>query len=172
MTARVEIDPKDMGHLLYVLGELPRRVGIKHLRIALNAWGGVVRDKARARVLKRTKLLSKSLTVKVKIPDASHNVAHHGKPAYVIVGAKRGASGILARIRGKSKVVGIKRANKIVGLGGKTRVIRPSRYAHLVEKKQAFIAPAQAAGANEGMTKLAAKLKQGIESEARALANK
>lgn len=172
MTSRVELDPKDYRHLLYVLRELPRRVGIKVLRIALNAWGGVVRDRARQTVLRATKSLYRALSVKVKIPDASYNVEHHGKPAYVIVGAKRQAVGPVIVRKGKRKSIGLKRATKIVLGGGKVRANRPSRYAHLVERKRAFIGPAQRTGEQAGMEKLKDKLRTGIESEARALANR
>ena len=164
---RVELDSRDYAHLLLVLKELPQRVALKHTRIALSAWGGVVKAKAVQAVPTDTKSLQKALVVKV--PNLK-KLADRGKPAYVLVGARRRAVAT-ARIKGVRKLVGTKRAASIMLRGGTTRVVRPSRYAHLAEKHKAFITPAQATGAREGMAKLTTKLREGIESEARALAN-
>ena len=146
---------------LFAFRELPRRVHFKHLRIALNAGGGIIRDRAATFARRDTGLLAKSLGVKVKIPDASFNVAHHGKPAYAVIGPKR-KSGRFMRLNSKGLLKGFgsaqkglvaerKRLNekvktlnplkreraavKNVGLMFPDAVYRnPSRYAHLVEK--------------------------------------
>lgn len=197
-TARIELDPKDYAHLLFVLGELPRRVGFKHLRIALSAWGGVVKNVAKGLARVDTGLLKKSISVKPPvIPDASYNPDHHGRPAYVIVGPRR-RSGRMLRKSEAGRLIGYGKAQKALVAERKrlkdegtlaplqrertavrnalaafsaARYRNPSRYAHLVERRHPFIGPATIAGATEGMAKLKAKLKQGIETEARALAN-
>jgi hypothetical protein len=136
------------------------------MRIALNAWGGIVRDEARLNVLEETRLLKRSLSVKVVVPDASYNKAHHGKPARVMVGPDRKSVRAFLSRPGRDKVLSDKKATAHVLAGGKVRVRKPSRYAHLVEKKHPFIAPAAAVGAREGFDKLARKLKDGLEQEA------
>lgn len=144
---------------LSALNELPRRLRFKHFRIALNAGGGIVSRAAKGYARRRTGLLAKSIGVKVTIPDASHNKAHHGKPAYVIIGPKR-KSGRMMRLNKSSKLVGFGAAQKalaerrkeLAGFGiaplareksavalakaahAEAVYINPTRYAHLVEK--------------------------------------
>ena len=167
----IVFDQASAKKLAHNLTELPRRVAIKHLRIGLNAWGGVVRDEARRRVRKATKLLDKSLSVKVTIPDASRNAAHHGKPARAMVGANRKVKRPVVRKRGGGfRAITEKRAANIRADGGNVnRYQKPSRYAHLVEAKTPFIAPAQEAGATAGFQKMATKIEQGLAAEAAAL---
>ena len=171
----IVFDRRTMEKLRLNLEQLPRRVRIKHLRIGLNAWGGVVKAKAVARAPVETGLLKKSIIVKVTIPDASFDVQHHGKPARVIVGPSRNVVAPFIRKGGKTRKLGLTRATKLVLGGTKVRVRKPSRYAHLVEKgtkrskARPFIAPAQRAGERQGMEKLAAKLRDGIAAEVAAL---
>jgi hypothetical protein len=155
-----------------VLRELPKRVIIKHVRIGLNAWGGLVRDKARQDVPEETGLLGKALAVKVTIPDASRNAAHHGKPARVIVGASRKVQRAVGRIGSRKRALTAKRINRLQAAGASIRVRKPSRYAHFAEKHKPFIAPAQRAGETAGMEKLRQKLDQGLTIEAATLAIK
>lgn len=155
---------------LRAFDELPRRVRFKHLRIALNAGGGLIRDRAKAIVRRDSGLLSKSLGVKVSIPDASFNKAHHGKPAYAVIGPKR-KSGRMMRVNRKGKLQGFGAAQKELvaerkrlakdgklsplkrELVAKKAVLKkhadaiyrnPSRYAHLVEKGHGGPRPAKA----------------------------
>src|SRR5688572_15201680 len=72
------------------LQEVPRRTYHLHLRKALNKAGGMLRNAASNFARVDTGLLKKSLKVKVKIPAASFNAAHHGKPAYAVIGPGRG----------------------------------------------------------------------------------
>jgi hypothetical protein len=69
--------------------DLPRAIRNRHMRIAMNAGAGVIRDTAVANAPKQSGLLKKSLKVKVRVPDASYNVAHHGRPAYAVIGPVR-----------------------------------------------------------------------------------
>lgn len=168
-----------MSNIIHVAGvpqalaafrELPRRVGIKHLRIGLNAAGGLIRDRARALAPKESGLLKRSLAVKVKIPAASYNSAHHSKPAYAIIGPKRNFVRAVAKtskgFRTKG-AAGIAKAH----LSGKTVTLRrPSRYAHLAEKHQSFINAAERQVASAAVSKMAAKLKAGFAQESAALA--
>ncbi len=179
MNGKLEIDMGSYRQLMHNLSELPRRVGLKVFRIALNAWGGVVRDVAKSMARKETGLLKKSLIVKAKIPDASYNVKHHGKPAYVIVGPSRHVVGpVVIGAGGRANLLTIRKATKFVLGGGKVLTRRPSRYAHLIErghggpwkaKAYPFIGPAQRVGASAGMNAFFDKMKQGIEREANAL---
>lgn len=190
---RVAIHPVSLRQLLSNLTQLPRRVGLKTFRIALNAWGGVVRDKAKSLARRQSGLLQRSLKVKVKIPDASYNAKHHGKPAYVLVGPDRNVVGPVSR----GRLFGIRKATKFVLGGGRVQTRRPSRYAHLIERgtkshaikitrgplagqtiqhhgtqAHPFIGPAQRHGNTVGMVKFQQKLREGIEKEAAALARK
>jgi hypothetical protein len=160
------------------LAELPRRVGLRVFRIAFNAWGGVVKADAIAHVKKISGFLSRSLTVKIKIPDASYNVNHHGRPAYGMVGPNRRAVKAQARIDGKDKFLSVRKATKRVLSGGKVRAYKPSRYAHFVERGIAgkahtppnpFIAMAEKTGETRGMAAFANKLATGIAAEAAKL---
>jgi HK97 gp10 family phage protein len=114
--------------------DLPRAIRNRNLRIAMNAGGGVIRDAAVANAPKETGLLKKSLKIKVRVPDASYNVAHHGRPAYAVIGPSRYVVGPTIRKGNKPKLLTIRRAVKHVLGGGRVQTRSPSRYAHLVEK--------------------------------------
>lgn len=150
---KLEIDQRSVAHFTTAMRELPRRVAIFTVRVALNAWGGVVRDKAVPLARRQTGMLAKSLGVKVKIPDASFNKAHHGKPAYVLVGPKRRSGRMLRKdnlkgfgaaqrelvatrklLAGKGKPLERERlAVRLVKSTYDAVYRNPSRYAHLVE---------------------------------------
>ena len=166
MTQAVVIKQADVQKLIAALTQVSRGVATKHLRIGLNAWGGLVREVARENALRDTSLLIKSLSVKVIIPAASRNAAHHGKPARVMVCPDRNAVRASFIRKGVVKLLTDRKATKAVLSGAKVRVRKPSRYAHLVERKEPFIAPATAAGAGPGFDKLATKLREGLEQEA------
>lgn len=154
--AALEFDPRSLAHIGMAMRELPRRVGIRVVRVALNAWGGIVRDKAAQLARRQSGLLAKSPGVKVTIPDASYNSAHHGKPAYVLVGPKRKSGKMLRKesLRGygaaqrelKARRLELKKDGTLKPLEREKAAVRfvlasfkdaiyrnPSRYAHLVE---------------------------------------
>jgi hypothetical protein len=118
---------------IHAMRELPRRVRIRHLRIALNAGGGVLKSAATSLVPTQFGVLKKSLGVKVTIPDASYNAAHHGRPAYVVVGPRRRFARAFVSSKSGPKLLSDKKALKRVLGGGKVNARVPSRYAHLVE---------------------------------------
>lgn len=117
---------------MHAMRHIPRQVQFRHLRIAMNAGGGIMKRSAEGYVPTETKLLKKALAVKVKIPDASYNRAHHGKPAYVVIGPRRNF--VRASVRaasGKSRLLSDKKAFSRVMGGGRVSVRNPARYAHL-----------------------------------------
>lgn len=184
---------------LHAFSELPRRVGLRHLRIALSAGAGVVRDRYASIAPKKNRLLSKSIGIKVAIPDASFNKAHHGKPAYAVVGVKRRAGKFL-RVNKQGKLKGYGAAQKALNAERKrlaagklltplqreiaaTKTVAkqfgdgmyktPSRYAHLAgpgREGAAVLAAAVVQTRAQAQQRIADKLAQGIETERRALA--
>lgn len=176
MVTRIKIDDRTYRQLMHNLQTLPKKMRTKHLRIAMNAWGGVVKRKMQDLAPKETGLLRQSITVKVRIPDASFNEKHHGKPAYGLVGPSRRLVRAVARtskgFRSKS-AAGIAKAH----LAGRVvQVRRPSRYAHLVDRgtrkgvrATGFIRRAQNYGAGVGMQALFNKLRDGFTQEVAAL---
>lgn len=144
---------------LHALRELPRRVHNKHVRIGMNKGAGILRDAARRFARFDTGTLQKSLSIKVKVPDASYNVAHHGKPAYAVIGPARGKAKYFrrtaaGRLRGHSGANRDFKATvkelRSAGVGGRAigaaarrfasekhsnaSLRNPSRYAHIVER--------------------------------------
>lgn len=127
--------------------ELPRSLRIRHMRIALNAAGGVLRDAAVANTPKESGLLRKAMKVKVSVPEASFNIAHWKRPSYALVGASRNVTGI-QRFRASGRKGSFRMMRTFVrgprearqeffaktGLAVATTLRRPSRYAHLVER--------------------------------------
>jgi hypothetical protein len=128
----MKIELKGVKQAMKALEELPRRIAHKHLRIALNAGGGILKRTAESQVPASTGLLKKSLGVKVKIPDASFNIKHHGKAAYVVIGPRRNFVRASANKNGKTALLSDKKALKRVLGGGKVKTRNPARYAHLV----------------------------------------
>jgi HK97 gp10 family phage protein len=160
MTLTMQI--RGMREAQRALQEVPRRTYHLHLRKAMNKAGGMLRNAASNFARVDTGLLKKSIKVKVKIPDASFNKAHHGKPAYAVIGPGRGfgAGGRFMRRTASGRTVSHGKANRAFletvklarGAGGGARESaraakeftgrkysdatfrNPSRYAHLVEK--------------------------------------
>lgn len=166
------VDPHSVKQFSANCSKVSRGVRLLHTRIALNAWGGVVRDVAKSHAPRRSGFLSRSLLVKVTIPDASRDVRHHGKPARVQVGPdRRAVRPRLYQPRGPFKLVSVRKATRIVLAGGRIEPYKPSRYAHLAGpgRKQRFMALAQAAGETRGMAKLTEKLTTGIAQEVASL---
>lgn len=146
------------------LAQLPRRVAHRHLRIALNAAGGTIRDSAKTLAPRESGTLRQSLRVKVKIPDASFDVRHHGKPAYAVIGPARGFSKQVTKRAGRHRIIG-----KRTKLGSKPQTRRPSRYAHFAEKHQSFIGAASKTAGPAATARAAEKLAKAFETEANLL---
>lgn len=177
------------------LRTLPRKMRFKHMRIALNAGGGVLRDAAKAKVRHVSGALKASLKVKVKIPEASHNPAHRQKPAYIVVGPGRRSQKFFKPGPGwRNDTKATKTYKRVykdnIGLGVNslqavregirfTRLIHhgvkvrfPARYAHLVEKgtkrtrKFPFLERAIRTHGALAQLKIIQKLQQALVSEA------
>jgi hypothetical protein len=133
------------------LREVPRRVQLRHVRIGLSKGAGMLRDAAAGMAPKDTGILKRSMKVKVKVPDASFNKAHHSKPAYAVIGAARIKSPY-RRKTSSGRMIGHGAANKefraTLKADGSIRRSRahvesifsnaiyrsPSRYSHLAER--------------------------------------
>jgi hypothetical protein len=165
------LNQKDVAYVTKALGLLPRRVGLLHLRKALSAWGGQVKNAAEAGAPRATGALSKGIGVSVKIPDASYDVKHHGKPARVIVGPKRRFGKIATQKELKSgrlskrRIKGGKYTFKAIQGAKVFSYIPISRYAHF--NKQYMVAAGQV-GAMQTQIVMQ-KLTQGVAQEAAKL---
>lgn len=71
---------------LKAFAEMPKRIRRKHVSIALNAGGGIIRDRAVPLARRQSGLLAKSLSVKV---PSQAKLEKEGKPAYALIGPKR-----------------------------------------------------------------------------------
>lgn len=150
----------------------PKGIRNKHLRIALSAAAGAIRDAAVPLARRQTGLLAKSLGIKV--PNVSQ-ADRSGKPVSAVIGARRRFVGPAITIGGITKLLSTRKATKRVVAGGKVQVRRPSRYSHLVEKGHRgphpapaypFLGPAaRSAGAAAGQRAME-KLTQGVQEEA------
>ena len=149
------------------LAQLPRKVAFKHLRIALSAAGGTIKQGLMAAVQSNTGLLRKSQTVKKPvIPDASWDIKHHGKPAYVMIGTKRH----VIKYRGKKhKLLSTKKARDQFRSGKKPPAQIPSYYVFKAEKKSHFIERTARGAGPQAIARAAQKLAAAFETEAAAL---
>jgi hypothetical protein len=190
------LDDRDVAYVMHALRVLPRKVAQKHLRIGLNAWGGQVSNLLKIVAPKETGLLRKSFGVKVKIPDTSYNVAHHGRPAYCLVGPRRHTGRMLRRtargrlvgfslaqkeLRVQRTAAGVKALRPLARERAAVRLTKslmpgsyyrnPSRYAHLAERKRGYMKRVEHVGRRLGQTAFVHKVQQGIAQEATALAS-
>lgn len=155
---------------LHNMRELPRGVQIRQLRIALNAAGGILKRYAAASAPKETGLLKQSIVVKVIIPDASKNTAHHGKPARVIIGPSRKVKRPVHRGAKGLRAITEKRAANLRHQGKAVDKYRkPSRYAHLAHRKTPYLTTAVNIAGAAAMHKASQKLREGVEIERRKL---
>jgi hypothetical protein len=166
------LNQRDVAYVTKALALLPRRVGLLHLRKALSAWGGQVKNTASSLAPRATGTLSKSIGVAVKIPDASYDVKHHGKPARVIVGPKRRFGRIATQKELKSGRLGKRRIKsgrytfKAIQGAKVFSYIPASRYAHFDKR---YMVAAGQVGAMQAQTTIMQKLTQGVAQEAAKL---
>lgn len=146
-------------------------VRIRWMRQALNAAMGVVKRSvvAQLRQHQDTGLLAKSQRVKVAIPASSKNPSVRDRPAWGLVGAGKGLAGIVTK-RGKAKILTSKAKATAKSAGTKTKFA--SRYSHFPEKKHRDLAHAASSVGAQANQKFAAKIAQGIKTEAARLASK
>ena len=170
MTA-IRLDPVTLRRTLETVTQLPFQMRAKYLREALNAGGGTLRNFATSMAPRETKTLIKSIKVKVVIPDTSHNRAHHGKPAYIVVGPKRRHGRMAIYSRGKLRAKSQQGAEKERLLKDKKIYLRvPSRYAHLAGpgRKSTFLQRASQLGGGMVMTRIQHKLTQAVNNFAQS----
>jgi hypothetical protein len=157
---------------LRAFDQFPRAIRNKHLRIALSAAAGTIRDAAVPLARRQTGLLAKSLGVKLPSIGASIKA---GKPISAVVGARRRFIGPAAIIGGKTKLLSLRKATKRVLSGGTVQTRRPSRYSHLIEKGHGgpraaraypFLEPAARSAGPAAGAKAMQKLQQGVQEEA------
>lgn len=146
---------------LAAFSELPMTVQNKGMRIGLNAAGGVLSDAAVANAPKESGLLRRSLKVKVKIPNASYNRAHHGRPAYAIVGPTRRLVQAVAITNKGARTKSAKGIAKAHAAGRTIQIRRPARYAHLAGpgRKGRFLHQAVASHGGAALDKMVGKLR-------------
>lgn len=178
--------------------QLPRKVRQRHMRIALSAGGGEIKNAYVAIAHRETGLMAKSVAVKVRIPDASFNRRHHGKPAYAMIGVKRKAGRMMrlnkrgalkgfgaaqralkterARLQQEGKLPPLKREAAAVKavLDKHPDVVyrNPSRYAHLAgpdRKGGEVLSKAVRQSKDAAGARVVEKLKHGLTTEAAAL---
>jgi hypothetical protein len=140
-------------------------------RIAMNAAMGVIKTRVVSNLKghQDTGLLAKSQRVKVAVPQASKNPAHHDKPAWGLVGAGKGLAGIISA-KGKGRVLS-KKAKAAAKAAG-TQTVMASRYSHFPEKKHHDLANAAQSARGAAQAKFASKAGQFIQAEAAKLASK
>lgn len=152
-----QITVSGVKQTLEAFSALPKRIRRKHLTIAMNAGGGIVRDRASQIVRRQSGLLSKQLGVKV---SGTKSIGQDdSKPVTASVGAKRRAGRFMRlkgtglkgfgvaqraltaerkRLKAEGKLPPLQRERAAVAAIAKQHsdaIYRnPSRYAHLVEK--------------------------------------
>ena len=145
--------------------DLPAAIQRKHVRIALNAAGGILRRYAAASAPKETGLLKRSQGVKVTQKRNGQWV--------LIIGAKRGAKRAIKRVTKTGRTVfhNRKATQLLAGQAG-ARFKSPSRYGHLAHKKTPYLAIAASVAGPAAMLNAAQKLSEGVEIERRKLRGK
>jgi hypothetical protein len=161
------LNQKDVAYVTKALGLLPRRVGLLHLRKALSAWGGQVKNVAVSMAPRATGTLVKGLKVDVRIPDASYDTRHHGKPARVLVGPLRRFGKVIVARQLKSGVIKRRTKTAKFKLGAPQPVgfIPISRYAHFDKR---YMEEAGKVGEMQTQV-IMQKLTQGVAQEAAKL---
>lgn len=144
---------------LATFAQLPVTMHNRGMRIAMNAGGGVLRDAMVANSPEDTRLHKRSLKVKVRVPNASRNRAHHGRPAYAVIGAARRFVGVRTFRKsgkvGKAKIVRLKQGQTLA-----TTVKRASRYSHMLERRTRFMSRAASSARGAANYKMLDKLHQ------------
>lgn len=155
---------------LRALSGFAHGVQTRGTRVALNAALGVVKNQVVSNLRRHSKtgLLAKSQRVKVRVPQASRNPAHHDKPAWGLVGAGKGLTGV--RTKRGAKVLSAKA--KATAKAAGTKTMRPSRYSHFPEEKHGDLAAAARTAGPAAQAKFASKISQFANAEAARLASK
>ena len=157
---------------LFSLQSLTPELRRKHLKIAMSAAGGVMKDVAKPRMPKETGLLRRAIVVKAHVPKKPN------KPAYAVVGANNKVIGAVTTFRGKARILTNARYRKSSDPTNFGRLRRPGRYLHLVDKGTKRSRAARVLETTAVMMRPAAeaaavrKLRQGIQEVAFGLNKK
>jgi HK97 gp10 family phage protein len=161
---------------LFALQSFTPELRRKHLKIAMSAAGGVMKDAAKPRMPKETGLLRQAISVKAHVPKKEN------RPAYALIGTSNKVVGAVAQIGGRTRTLTNARFKKLnatnMGAIYFGRMRRPSRYLHLVEKGTRRSSGAHVLETTYRVMKSAAeaaavvKLKQGVAEVAFGLSKK
>lgn len=162
------LDPNDLAYAINALRGLPDNVSALQIRKGLNAWGGEVKNVLKLAAPKDVGTLTRSFTVKTKIPSRSFNKRHHGRNPYAVVGPRRNFFEVT--LSGRKATAA--KATKAVSEGKTLRTRRPGRYAHLAGpgRRQEFLPAGERAGVLLGKTRFVRTVLKGIHQEAAKLA--
>lgn len=157
---------------LFALQSFTPELRRKHLKIAMSAAGGVMKDAAKPRMPKETGILRRAIIVKAHVPKRGD------KPAYAVVGANNKVVGAFTTVRGRARILTNARYLKSGNPTNFGRLRRPGRYLHLVEKGTRRSRGAKVLETTALMMRSAAeaaavrKLRQGIQEVAFGLSSK
>jgi hypothetical protein len=133
-----------MAEAIAAVRELPERVQRVVIKRGLSASGGILKKEAVKRVPKDSATLEKNLIVKTSLTrdkKRAYSVVGSRRKVKVAIGEKnaKGDIGVVATFRTKKDgtvaASGQKRFDKAVAAGKSLKYRSPSRYIHLVEKK-------------------------------------
>jgi hypothetical protein len=169
-SSQLRVEFPNLKQALRALDEFPRGIRRKWTRMALSAGAGVLRDAAKRYVPKETRLLERSLGVKVSIPR------NPNRPAYALVGARRRQGRVVASVKGQVRTLTARGTTKRLQSGRKARFRDPVRYLHLVENPHVirgggmtegshFLAKALANAGQAAEAKAISKIKEGVQVE-------
>lgn len=159
MSTTIKLDQASVRRVQANLDALPKSMARRQFLIALNAAGAPAKATASSRAARQTGLLAKSMIVKII----------NNKQARFPVGVMIGPSRKVKKPFLGRKTLGVKKAAKLTAAGANVRMRRPSRYAHLAEKKSPAINAATRTLETAGVQRLHQKLEQGLTSEAARL---
>lgn len=133
-----------MAEAIAAIRELPERVQRVVIKRGLSAAGGILKTEAVKRVPQDSSTLKKNLIVKTSLTrdkKRAYSVVGSRRRVKVAIGEKnaKGEIGVVATFRkkkdGTTAVTGKKRFEKAIAAGRSLKYRSPSRYIHLVEKK-------------------------------------
>lgn len=159
MSVSLQFDQRSVKALHVNLNVFPQRFTRIQLIKGLNAAGTPAKTAAQTTAARETGLLAKSMVIKVP-RDKRTKV-----PLGVIIGPSRKVKRF---VRG-GKVLGPKKAQKLMASGASLRLRKPTQYAHHAERVSPAIYNAQKALETAGMARLHSKLTEGLSQEAAAL---
>lgn len=158
---------KGIDKLRNRLARIKPSVERKHMRRAMLAAGGVIRDEAASRAPVRTGLLKRSYRVKY--------VRRRDGGGLAIIGPKQGMKRAIRRTRrGTFRAIGKKKLAELQAAKSPIRYHDPARIAHLVEKghkgapAKPHLFPAYRAKRAAALNKIKQKLREALIKESKS----